>query len=87
MLKRQPNNQPCFWILSPKYNEANNPQQKSPLRIGANALVNDELEVCPDGGLERTITMIRLLGDGCHVGNARVKDDAMELQKCKEVGI
>ncbi len=87
MLKCRPNNQPCFWILSPKYNKANNPRQKSPWRIGAIALVDDELEVSPDHGLEQTITLVRLLGDGCCVGDAGVKDEAAELQKCKEVRI
>jgi hypothetical protein len=86
-LKCQPKNQPCFWILSPKYNEANNPRQKSPRRIGANVLIDDELEVCPDRGLERTITLVRLLGDSCGVEDARVKDEAVESQKFKEVVI
>jgi len=38
-----PTQQPCFWIASAKDHMANNPRGKSPWRIFANALVNEQL--------------------------------------------
>jgi hypothetical protein len=55
--------------------------------LTGDAFVDDDLQVCADGGLEGTVALVCLLGDDSCIGSAGVKDEPMEAEVGEECGV